>query len=408
MRYKRYSNRLKPVKYQASEDRSLFSEKEFIIRSNGKMKIFKISPQLQWCLFVTMLGVAIWTAYSYRMYSVSDRIISYQEQKLDETRSAYVDLMSDFVTVHKNISNMVEVLGKPQEQQVDSIDEYLKKAEIIEERIRQITANEDWINEHDLNRKNAVKEAIISRDVAIEEKNLLEEKVKHLEEMVRSLQAFEFDLLQKVETVSNKEIDKLKTTISTVNGELKKRGKYFNPMANSKKNSRGGEFIPAEMAAGFNEELVKQAQKAYTAVDDITYYQEAMKKLPLGKPVWTYWLSSPFGKRSDPFNAKSATHKGVDLASNKGNKVKSMAEGKVTRAGVASGYGKVVEIDHGNGFKTKYAHLNAIYVKQGQTIEQGQTVGEVGSTGRSTGPHLHYEVLYEGVNLNPMVFMKAK
>ena len=96
------------------------------------------------------------------------------------------------------------------------------------------------------------------------------------------------------------------------------------------------------------------------------------------------------------------------MASNKGNKVKSMAEGKVTRAGVASGYGKVVEIDHGNGFKTKYAHLNAIYVKQGQTIEQGQTVGEVGSTGRSTGPHLHYEVLYEGVNLNPMVFMKAK
>ena len=190
MRYKRYSNRLKPVKYQASEDRSLFSEKEFIIRSNGKMKIFKISPRLQWCLFVIMLGVAVWTAYSYRMYSVSDRIISYQEQKLDETRSAYVDLMSDFVTVHKNITSMVEVLGKPQEQQVDSIDEYLKKAEIIEERIRQITANEDWINEHDLNRKNAVKEAIISRDVAIEEKNLLEEKVKHLEEMVRSLQAF--------------------------------------------------------------------------------------------------------------------------------------------------------------------------------------------------------------------------
>lgn len=408
MRYKRYSNRLKPVKYQASEDRSLFSEKEFIIRSNGKMKIFKISPRLQWCLFVMMLGVAIWTAYSYRMYSVSDRIISYQEQKLDETRSAYVDLMSDFVTVHKNISNMVEVLGKPQEQQVDSIEEYLKKAEVIEERIRQITANEDWINERDLNRKNAVKEAIISRDVAIEEKNLLEEKVKHLEDMVRSLQAFEFELLQKVETVSNKEIDKLKTTISTLNGELKKRGKYFNPLANSKKNNRGGEFIPDEVAAGFNDELIKQAQKAYTAVDDITYYQEAMKKIPLGKPVWTYWLSSPFGKRSDPFNAKSAAHKGVDLASNKGNKIKSMAEGKVTRAGMASGYGKLVEIDHGNGFKTKYAHMNAIYVKQGQTIEQGQTIGEVGSTGRSTGPHLHYEVLYEGVNLDPMVFIKAK
>ncbi|MCM1324500.1 MAG: M23 family metallopeptidase [Acetobacter sp.] len=386
----------------------MFSEKEFIIRSNGKMKIFKISTRLQWSLFVMMLGAAIWTAYSYRMYSVSDRIISYQEQKLDETRSAYVDLMSDFVTVHKNITSMVEVLGKPQEQQTDSIEEYLKKAEVIEERIRQITANEDWISEKELNRKNAVKEAILRRDVAVEEKNLLEEKVKHLEEMVRSLQAFEFDLLQKVETVSNKEIDKLKSTISTVNGELKKRGKYFNPLANSKKNSRGGEFIADEMAIGFSDELIKQAQRAYTAVEDINYYQEAVKKIPLGKPVWTYWLSSPFGKRSDPFNAKSAKHKGVDLASNKGNKIKTMAEGKVTRAGMASGYGKMVEIDHGNGFKTKYGHMNAIYVKQGQMVEFGQTIGEVGSTGRSTGPHLHYEVLYDGVHLNPMVFIKAK
>lgn len=408
MRYNRYSKRLKPVRYQASEDRQLFSEKEFIIRSNGKMKIIKISTRLQWALFALMLTVAVWGAYSYRMYSVSDRIISYQEQKLDETRSAYVDLMSDFMGVHKNITSMVEVLGKPQAQQTESLEEYLKKAEVIEERIRQITANENWISEKELNRKNALKEAIISRDVAIEEKNLLEEKVRHLEDMVRSLQAFEFDLLQKVESVSNKEIDKIKGAISVVNGELKKRGKYFNPLANSKKDNKGGVYVPDGLASELDDKLLQQAVKAYTAVDDVHYYQDALKRIPLGKPVWTYWLSSPFGKRSDPFNAKSAAHKGVDLASNKGNKIKSMADGKVIKAGVSSGYGKVVEIDHGNGFKTKYAHMNAIYVRQGQAIAQGETVGEVGSTGRSTGPHLHYEVLYEGVHLNPMVFIKAK
>lgn len=409
MRYNRYSRRLKPVKYQATEDRQLFSEKEFIIRSNGKMKILKISPKVQWGLFALMLILAMWVTYSYRMYSVSDRIISYQERKLDETRSAYVDLMSDFVGVHKNITSMVEVLGKPQAtQQTESLDEYLKKAEVIEERIRQITANENWISEKELNRKNALKEAIISRDVAIEEKNLLEEKVKHLEETVRSLQAFEFDILQKVESVSNKEIDKIRGSISVVNGELKKRGKYFNPLANSKKDNRGGVFVPDELTTGLNNELLDQARKAYTAVDDVYYYQDAMKKIPIGKPVWTYWLSSPFGKRSDPFNAKSAAHKGVDLASNTGNKIKSMAEGKITRAGWGNGYGKVVEIDHGNGFKTKYAHMNAIYVKQGESIKQGQTIGEVGSTGRSTGPHLHYEILYDGVQVDPMVFIKAK
>ncbi len=407
MKYKRRPQRLRPVKYQASEDRMLFSEKEFIIRSNGKMKIFRISSRLQWFVFMALLTVGVWMAYSYRMYSVSDRIISYQEQKLDETRSAYVDLMSDFVTVHRNITDMVEVLGKPEEKQDGGIDEYLKKAEVIEERIRKITANEDWISEKDLNRKNAVKEALISRDVAIEEKNLMEEKVKHLENTVRSLQAFELDILKKVESVSNKEVDKIKTSISAVNGELKKRGKYFNPLANSKKDSKGGVFIPDNLASSENEELAEQAVKAFEAVDTMNYYEEAMMRLPLGKPVWTYWLSSPFGKRSDPFNAKSARHKGVDLASNKGNKIKTMAYGKVTKAGTANGYGKVVEIDHGNGFKTKYAHMNAIYVKQGQTVAKGDALGEVGSTGRSTGPHLHYEVLYDGVHLDPMVFIKA-
>lgn len=408
MKYKRRPQRLRPVKYQASEDRLLFSEKEFIIRSNGKMKIFRISTRLQWLAFVSLLAVAVWMAYSYRMYSVSDRIISYQEQKLDETRSAYVDLMSDFVTVHKNISNMVEVLGKPEETHDGGIDEYLKKAEVIEERIRKITANEDWISEKDLNRKNAVKEALISRDVAIEEKNLMEEKVKHLENTVRSLQAFELDILKKVESVSNKEVDKIKTSISAVNSELKKRGKYFNPLANSKKDNKGGVFVPDSLAASDNVELAEQAVKAFEAVDTMNYYEEAMMRLPLGKPVWTYWLSSPFGKRSDPFNAKSARHKGVDLASNKGNKIKTMAYGKVSKAGTANGYGKVVEIDHGNGFKTKYAHMNAIYVKQGQTVAKGDALGEVGSTGRSTGPHLHYEVLFDGVPLDPMVFIKAK
>lgn len=370
--------------------------------------MFKISPRLQWTVFAVLVGLGVWMAHSYQMYSVSDRIISYQERKLGETRSAYVDLMSDFVTVHKNISALVENFGKGAEKKPENVDEYLKRAEVIEEKIRQITAQEDWINEKDLSKKSALKDALIHRDVAIEEKKLLEQKVAHLEEMVSSLQAFEMDILKKVESISNKDIDKIKTTISSVNGELKKRGKYFNPLANSKKNSKGGVYIPDNPALGQNEELMQQVTKTFTAIDDSSYYREAMKHVPVGKPVWTYWLSSPFGKRSDPFNAKSAAHKGVDLASNKGNKIKTMAAGKVTRVGDATGYGKLVEIDHGNGFKTKYGHMNKIYVQRGEEVAMGQAIGEVGNTGRSTGPHLHYEVLYDGVHMDPMVFIKAK
>lgn len=407
-RYRRNLRRPKKVNYQPVDGRALFSEKEFIIRTNGRMKVFKISQKLQWAAFFVLVAAGICAAYSYQIYSVSDKIISYQERKLGETRSAYVDLMSDFVTVHKNISSLVNAEGSEKALPAEDVEEYLKKAEVIEEKIRQITAQEDWINEDDFGKQSELKDALIHRDVALQEKKMLEEKVQKLEEVVSSLQAFEMDILKKVEHISNSEMDKVKASISGVNAELKKRGKYFNPLANSKKNSKGGVFVPENSIIRENEALLEQATRTFAAVDDNAYYQEALKKIPLGKPVWTYWLSSPFGKRTDPFNAKSATHKGVDLASNKGNKIKTMAEGRVVRAGVMNGYGKVVEIDHGNGFKTKYAHMNAIYVAQGSMVRQGQAIGEVGSTGRSTGPHLHYEVLYDGVPVNPMVFMKAK
>ena len=85
-----------------------------------------------------------------------------------------------------------------------------------------------------------------------------------------------------------------------------------------------------------------------------------------------------------------------------------MAKGKVTKSYYSNSYGNLVEVDHGNGFVTKYAHLHKSYVKKGQYLERGDDVGELGSTGRSTGPHLHYEIIYQGKDVNPMPFVKAK
>ena len=407
-RYKK--NRIKRrqiTNYSQTETNRLFSEKEFIIRSNGRMKVFKISSKVQWMVFILMVTVGMWSAYNYQMYNVSGKIISYQEQKLDETRDAYVDLMSDFVIVHKNITGLVENIGNTENTKESDIDQYLKKAQIIEDKIKKISAREDWIDENKVDEKNALKDALIHKDFALEEKKLLEEKVRHLEKVISSLQTFEMEILKKVEDVSQKEIDKVKNSLNIVNKELKKRGKYFNPLANSKKDNKGGVFIPVSSIEGIDISLTNQASKSFKLLDDSIYYNKSIKRVPIGKPVWSYWVSSSFGTRTDPFNSKSARHKGIDLASNKGNKIKTMAEGIVTKSGWGSGYGKVVEIDHGNGFKTKYAHLNAIYVKKGQEVSKGQAIGEVGSTGRSTGPHLHYEILYDGVPMDPMVFMKA-
>jgi murein DD-endopeptidase MepM/ murein hydrolase activator NlpD len=144
------------------------------------------------------------------------------------------------------------------------------------------------------------------------------------------------------------------------------------------------------------------------AVDDVEYYRSVSEALPFGKPVWSYWVSSKFGVRKDPFNSKSARHKGIDLAAREGNKIRVMAKGRVVRTIHSNkGYGNLVEIDHGNGFVTKYAHLLKIYVKEGDMVKTEDAIGEVGSTGRSTGPHLHYEILYQGKPVNPMPFMSV-
>jgi murein DD-endopeptidase MepM/ murein hydrolase activator NlpD len=120
-----------------------------------------------------------------------------------------------------------------------------------------------------------------------------------------------------------------------------------------------------------------------------------------------YRETSGFGYRVDPFKRTTAFHEGADLGAFYGATITSTAPGKVTYAGTKGGYGRVVEIDHGNGFKTRYGHLNSIAVKAGQAVAIGQKIGTMGSTGRSTGPHLHYEVYYRGKSYDPIKFLRA-
>ena len=137
-------------------------------------------------------------------------------------------------------------------------------------------------------------------------------------------------------------------------------------------------------------------------------YERAMRSLPLGIPVsGAYRETSGFGYRSDPFTRRTAFHEGTDFAAYTGAPIIATAPGKVSFAGVKGGYGRVVEIDHGSGFRTLYAHMNSINVKLGQELAIGHKVGTMGSTGRSTGPHLHYEIYFRGKSYDPIKFLRA-
>ena len=129
--------------------------------------------------------------------------------------------------------------------------------------------------------------------------------------------------------------------------------------------------------------------------------------LPAGRPIVQGWLSSRYGMRTDPFTGRRDFHAGVDFAGKKGSPVVATAAGVVVWAGNRSGYGKLVEINHGNGYTTRYAHNREVLVKVGEAVKKGQVIAEMGSTGRSTGPHVHFEVLRDGRTVNPAKYIRA-
>lgn len=130
--------------------------------------------------------------------------------------------------------------------------------------------------------------------------------------------------------------------------------------------------------------------------------------MPSGKPVKSGWVSSHFGSRKDPYTGKRAFHRGLDFVAKRGSEIVAVADGLVTFSGFRSGFGRTVEIRHGNGYVTRYAHNQKLLVKEGELTRQGQTIATLGSSGRATGPHLHFEVLKDGKPVNPRKYVETK
>lgn len=130
--------------------------------------------------------------------------------------------------------------------------------------------------------------------------------------------------------------------------------------------------------------------------------------VPAGRPINSGWLSSYFGVRTDPFTGHKAHHGGVDFAGKLGSDIVSVAAGVVTWASRRYGYGNLVEINHGNGYVTRYGHAQEILVTVGETVKKGDVLALMGSTGRSTGPHVHFEVILNGKTVDPIKFIRKK
>ena len=212
-------------------------------------------------------------------------------------------------------------------------------------------------------------------------------QIDDLKAQNRQLEKDDFDNQTTTEEMK-KSFNSIDSTLERINQKMKKRGLKAIKMDNvgGPVEEESDEYL-IELSQFYKEQLIK--------------LENRLEGMPLGTPH-PGRITSPFGYRRNPFTNKGREmHSGVDLKGRTGDPVKSTAKGKVTFAGYQGNYGYVVMVKHSNGYETRYAHLVRTRVKKGEYVEAGEIVGLLGSTGRSTGPHLHYEVLVNNRKVNP-------
>lgn len=168
--------------------------------------------------------------------------------------------------------------------------------------------------------------------------------------------------------------------------------------------AQGGPFVPWKGDKGA---MTGELEELASALARMEFLERSLLAIPSGKPTTAPMQTSSYGYRRDPFNGHAAFHAGIDFPGSYGQPILSAAGGRIGYVGQRQGYGNVVEVEHGNGLMTRYAHLSGFAGRVGQTVARGDTIGRMGSTGRSTGTHLHFEVRLNGQAINPRRFLEA-
>ena len=213
----------------------------------------------------------------------------------------------------------------------------------------------------------------------------------------RSLRAIETEQLARIETLAEDAYQ----TAEAIAEALEDAG-----LPQEKEDGRSNVGGPL-VAIGDPEQFDAKVRELDDAIEALDQMKNEIRRLPIANPAPGRSISSAFGIRKDPLLGSPALHSGMDFRAPSGSLARSTAAGTVVKAGWNGGYGRMVEIDHGGGFTTRYAHLSKILVKKGQAVAVGEAVGKIGSSGRSTGPHLHYEVRRNGDAVDPLRFLKA-
>ncbi|MGB0747702.1 MAG: peptidoglycan DD-metalloendopeptidase family protein [Magnetospiraceae bacterium] len=411
-----------------------FPDRQLMIRTGGKLRHLNIGTWPQFSVAVACVAFLGYTGVSTYMNLNHSTEIAGKEQALEEMEKDSAQLLKEVMVyrdqftalakeleAHNDVTKTLmgenatlkEDLGEAASK-LSLVDQerqavLMKQGKLANElaRLRKRHASLTGSNENlnfDLQRSEGVLKAIErQRDEALEKNAALREKVKRLETAMATFQETELALVDRMNDLAENRVKTLETVLASTGLDL---DAWLDKQDDG--SSQGGPFVALEPTVDGDEYPIREALQT---LDQQTERWEDLRKmvklLPLHSPVENYRLSSSFGKRRDPKNKRWAMHFGVDLRADKGTPIYAPGPGKVIYSGTKGGYGNFVEISHAGGIVTRYGHMNSIDVKVGKVVKTGDKIGTIGTTGRTTGPHLHYELKIDGKPVDPYKFIKA-
>lgn len=397
----------------------IFPPREFTVMDTprGNVYTFKQSSFWRFTKFCGKIGLIIWAAWSTYVFVYHRPLLQKRTQQLEEAKSTHARQMTDLQVylekyneltrnlnvIDDKILNASDLKDSEKEELMNNRLKTWGELDFLRTRLTEMFTNEEYSAEY-----TKLSELSAEFELTRAENNELKRRNAEMAEKMEQIATADIQIVDMVSKLATENIDALRDNIKNINSTIATLGltqkvlinnanKFSNPMV-------GAAFNPLE----FDDDMDPKYQKL---ADDLELWN-GLKKLdtvlPLGAPVEKMRITSNFGTRNDPFTGKPKKHRGIDFAGKIGTELMAVAPGRVVSAGERVGYGTTVEIDHGLGFTTLYAHLSQALVTRGDWVRPGTVIGLAGSTGRSTGPHLHYEIRYKGVPFDPSKFVKEE
>ena len=395
----------------------IFPPREFTVMDTprGNVYTFRQSSFWRFTKFCGKIGLIIWAAWSTYVFVYHRPLLQKRTQQLEEAKSTHARQMTDLQVylekyneltrnlnvIDDKILNAGDLKDSEKEELMNNRLKTWGELDFLRTRLTEMFTNEEYSAEY-----TKLSELSAEFELTRAENNELKRRNAEMAEKMEQIATADIQIVDMVSKLATENIDALRDNIKNINSTIATLGltqkvlinnanKFSNPMV-------GAAFNPLE----FDDDMDPKYQKL---ADDLELWN-GLKKLdtvlPLGAPVEKMRITSNFGTRNDPFTGKPKKHRGIDFAGKIGTELMAVAPGRVVSAGERVGYGTTVEIDHGLGFTTLYAHLSQALVTRGDWVRPGTVIGLAGSTGRSTGPHLHYEIRYKGVPFDPSKFVK--